>query len=182
MVCVILWSVLLVRNVNSYACMCFCHVVACGLASPQPLDLSKKSYFSVIPVEPFRSVEPTIHGKSTFPYLIQQYTKQIGSFFRFLTLWTSIRHTLVPTAYDTSDMSAGIEIDEDRASDCNGDCTIRGRLMLLVEKVAYLKRKTDELPKKKKDKKPSKINQVIMFFFIYIGLSPLFLFLPTSNS
>ena len=30
--------------------------------------------------------------------------------------------------------------------------------MSLVEKVANLKRKTDELPKKKKDKKPSKSN------------------------
>ncbi|KAG7282549.1 hypothetical protein CRUP_001124, partial [Coryphaenoides rupestris] len=55
----------------------------------------------------------------------------------------------------------GIEIDEDRASDCNGDFTIRGRLMLLVEKVAYLKRKIDELPKKKKDKKPSTLQQLI---------------------
>ena len=55
-------------------------------------------------------------------------------------------------------MSAGIEIDEDKASDCDGDCTFRGRLMSLVEKVANLKRKSDELPKKKKDKKPSKRN------------------------
>ena len=55
-------------------------------------------------------------------------------------------------------MSAGIEIDEDKGNDCDGDCTFRGRLMSLVEKVANLKRKTDELPKKKKDKKPSKSN------------------------
>lgn len=62
---------------------------------------------------------------------------------------------------DTSEMSAGIEIDEDRANDCDGDFTIRGRLMSLVEKVAYLKRKVDELPKKKKDKKPSKGNPIL---------------------
>ncbi|XP_030196348.1 ryanodine receptor 2 isoform X3 [Gadus morhua] len=55
----------------------------------------------------------------------------------------------------------GIEIDEDKGNDCDGDCTFRGRLMSLVEKVANLKRKTDELPKKKKDKKPSTLQQLI---------------------
>ena len=72
-----------------------------------------------------------------------------------VTFW--IRQYMI---YDTSEMSAGIEIAEDRANDCDGDFTIRGRLMSLVEKVAYLKRKIDKLPKKKKDKKPSKRNSI----------------------
>uniref|UniRef100_A0A8C5FWP2 Ryanodine receptor 2 n=1 Tax=Gadus morhua TaxID=8049 RepID=A0A8C5FWP2_GADMO len=59
------------------------------------------------------------------------------------------------------DLMIHCEIDEDKGNDCDGDCTFRGRLMSLVEKVANLKRKTDELPKKKKDKKPSTLQQLI---------------------
>lgn len=51
---------------------------------------------------------------------------------------------------------SGIELDEERGIDCDSDFTIRGRLMSLVEKVAYLKKKMANLPKEKKDRKPSK--------------------------
>ncbi len=40
--------------------------------------------------------------------------------------------------------------------DGDSDFTIRGRLMSLVEKVAYLKKKMANLPKEKKERKPSK--------------------------
>lgn len=40
--------------------------------------------------------------------------------------------------------------------DSDSDFTIRGRLMSLVEKVAYLKRKMATRPKEKKDRRPSK--------------------------
>lgn len=40
--------------------------------------------------------------------------------------------------------------------DGDSDFTIRGRLISLVEKVAYLKKKMAILPKEKKDRKPSK--------------------------
>lgn len=53
-------------------------------------------------------------------------------------------------------MLSGIELDEERGLDGDSDFTIRGRLMSLVEKVAYLKRKMANLPKEKKDRKPSK--------------------------
>lgn len=53
-------------------------------------------------------------------------------------------------------MFAGIEIDDDKMGEGDSDFTIRGRLMSLVEKVAYLKKKMADLPKKKKAKKPSK--------------------------
>ncbi len=57
-----------------------------------------------------------------------------------------------------SDLSflSGIELDDDRGMDGDNDFTIRGRLMSLVEKVAYLKKKMANLPKDKKDRKPSK--------------------------
>ena len=51
---------------------------------------------------------------------------------------------------------SGIELDEEGGIDGDSDFTIRGRLMSLVEKVAYLKRKMANLPQEKKDKKPSK--------------------------
>uniref|UniRef100_A0A7N6A8U4 Ryanodine receptor 2 n=1 Tax=Anabas testudineus TaxID=64144 RepID=A0A7N6A8U4_ANATE len=50
----------------------------------------------------------------------------------------------------------GIELDEERDIDSDSDFTIRGRLMSLVEKVAYLKKKMANLPNEKKDRKPSK--------------------------
>ena len=54
-------------------------------------------------------------------------------------------------------LSSGIEIDEDKLNEADSDFTIRGRLMSLVEKVVYLKKKMTFMPKnKKKDKKPSK--------------------------
>ncbi|KAG9346042.1 hypothetical protein JZ751_007858 [Albula glossodonta] len=55
----------------------------------------------------------------------------------------------------------GIEIDDDKANEADGDFTIRGRLLSLVEKVAYLKKKMADLPKKKKSKKPSTLQQLI---------------------
>uniref|UniRef100_A0A3B4UZ35 Ryanodine receptor 2 n=1 Tax=Seriola dumerili TaxID=41447 RepID=A0A3B4UZ35_SERDU len=55
----------------------------------------------------------------------------------------------------------GIELDEDRSIDGDSDFTIRGRLMSLVEKVAYLKKKMANLPKEKKDRKPSTLQQLI---------------------
>ncbi|XP_064176624.1 ryanodine receptor 2 isoform X5 [Anguilla rostrata] len=55
----------------------------------------------------------------------------------------------------------GIEIDDDKANEADGDFTIRGRLLSLVEKVAYLKKKMADLPKKKKSKKPSTLQHLI---------------------
>ncbi|XP_037400044.1 ryanodine receptor 2 isoform X22 [Pygocentrus nattereri] len=55
----------------------------------------------------------------------------------------------------------GIEIDDDKAGEADSDFTIRGRLMSLVEKVAYLKKKMADMPKKKKAKKPSTLQQLI---------------------
>lgn len=51
---------------------------------------------------------------------------------------------------------SGIELNEERAIDGDSDFTIRGRLISLVEKVAYLKKRMANLPKEKADKKPSK--------------------------
>jgi len=48
-------------------------------------------------------------------------------------------------------------LDEERGIDGDNDFTIRGRLMSLVEKVSYLKKKMGSLPKEKKDRKPSKL-------------------------
>ncbi|TSL04189.1 Ryanodine receptor 2 [Bagarius yarrelli] len=55
----------------------------------------------------------------------------------------------------------GIEIDDDKLGEGDSDFTIRGRLMSLVEKVAYLKKKLADMPKKKKAKKPSTLQQLI---------------------
>ncbi|XP_052468031.1 ryanodine receptor 2 isoform X4 [Carassius gibelio] len=54
----------------------------------------------------------------------------------------------------------GIETDDDKSGD-GDDFTIRGRLMSLVEKVTYLKKKMTDIPKKKKSKKPSTLQQLI---------------------
>lgn len=51
---------------------------------------------------------------------------------------------------------SGIELNEERGINGDSDFTIRGRLMSLVEKVAYLKKRMANLPKEKADKKPSK--------------------------
>lgn len=53
-------------------------------------------------------------------------------------------------------VGSGIEIDDDKLGEGDSDFTIRGRLMSLVEKVAYLRKKMADMPKKKKAKKPSK--------------------------
>ncbi|XP_035389752.1 ryanodine receptor 2 isoform X2 [Electrophorus electricus] len=55
----------------------------------------------------------------------------------------------------------GIEIEDEKMGEADGDFTIRGRLMSLVEKVAYLKEKMADMPKKKKAKKPSTLQQLI---------------------
>lgn len=41
---------------------------------------------------------------------------------------------------------SGIELDEDGTLDGNSDLTIRGRLLYLMEKVTYLKKKQAEKP------------------------------------
>ncbi|KAI3364879.1 hypothetical protein L3Q82_001062 [Scortum barcoo] len=53
------------------------------------------------------------------------------------------------------DLMRHCELDEERGIDGDSDFTIRGRLMSLVEKVAYLKKKMANLPKEKKDRKPT---------------------------
>uniref|UniRef100_A0A671VFU3 Uncharacterized protein n=1 Tax=Sparus aurata TaxID=8175 RepID=A0A671VFU3_SPAAU len=53
------------------------------------------------------------------------------------------------------------KLDEERGIDVDSDFTIRGRLMSLVEKVAYLKKKMASLPKEKKDRQPSTLQQLI---------------------
>ncbi|XP_056888735.1 ryanodine receptor 2 isoform X2 [Takifugu flavidus] len=55
----------------------------------------------------------------------------------------------------------GVELDEGRGTDCDSDFTIRGRLMSLVEKVAYVKNKIENRPKQKKDRKASTLQQLI---------------------
>ncbi|XP_034148455.1 ryanodine receptor 2 isoform X4 [Esox lucius] len=56
----------------------------------------------------------------------------------------------------------GIEMDEDKLNEADSDFTIRGRLMSLVEKVVYLKKKMTFMPKnKKKAKKASTLQQLI---------------------
>ncbi|MED6253084.1 Ryanodine receptor 2, partial [Ataeniobius toweri] len=52
------------------------------------------------------------------------------------------------------DLMRHCELDEERGIDGDSDFTIRGRLMSLVEKVSYLKKKMGSLPKEKKDRKP----------------------------
>lgn len=63
-------------------------------------------------------------------------------------------------------VDTGIEIDDDKLGEGDSDFTIRGRLMSLVEKVAYLKKKMADMPKKKKAKKPSKCLQLVRAFLI----------------
>ncbi|KAM9612984.1 ryanodine receptor 2 [Trichechus inunguis] len=55
----------------------------------------------------------------------------------------------------------GIELDEDGSLDGNNDLTIRGRLLSLVEKVTYLKKKQAEKPIQSNSKKSSTLQQLI---------------------
>ncbi|XP_031824383.1 ryanodine receptor 2 isoform X11 [Sarcophilus harrisii] len=55
----------------------------------------------------------------------------------------------------------GIELDEDGGLDGNSDLTIRGRLLYLVEKVTYLKKKQTEKPVENDSRKPSTLQQLI---------------------
>ncbi|XP_062938981.1 ryanodine receptor 2 [Cynocephalus volans] len=55
----------------------------------------------------------------------------------------------------------GIELDEDGSLDGNSDLTIRGRLLSLVEKVTYLKKKQAEKPVESDSKKSSSLQQLI---------------------
>ncbi|XP_069340687.1 ryanodine receptor 2 [Eulemur rufifrons] len=55
----------------------------------------------------------------------------------------------------------GIELDEDGSLDGNSDLTIRGRLLSLVEKVTYLKKKQAEKPIESDAKKSSTLQQLI---------------------
>lgn len=50
----------------------------------------------------------------------------------------------------------GIELDEDGSLDGSNDLTIRGRLLSLVEKVTYLKKKQAEKPIASDSRKPCK--------------------------
>ncbi|KAM6354670.1 ryanodine receptor 2 [Podargus strigoides] len=55
----------------------------------------------------------------------------------------------------------GIELDEDGTLDGNSDLTIRGRLLYLMEKVTYLKKKQAEKPVDDDAKTPSTLQQLI---------------------
>ncbi|NXQ35610.1 RYR2 protein, partial [Alaudala cheleensis] len=55
----------------------------------------------------------------------------------------------------------GIELDEDGTLDGNSDSTIRGRLLYLMEKVTYLKKKQDEKAVDEDDKTSSTLQQLI---------------------
>ncbi|KAL9863951.1 ryanodine receptor 2 [Geothlypis trichas] len=55
----------------------------------------------------------------------------------------------------------GIELDEDGTLDGNSDSTIRGRLLYLMEKVTYLKKKQDEKMVDEEDKTSSTLQQLI---------------------
>uniref|UniRef100_A0A8C3MPL3 Uncharacterized protein n=1 Tax=Geospiza parvula TaxID=87175 RepID=A0A8C3MPL3_GEOPR len=55
----------------------------------------------------------------------------------------------------------GIELDEDGTLDGNSDSTIRGRLLYLMEKVTYLKKKQDEKTVDEEDKTSSTLQQLI---------------------
>ncbi|NXC37611.1 RYR2 protein, partial [Penelope pileata] len=55
----------------------------------------------------------------------------------------------------------GIELDEDGTLDGNSDLTIRGRLLYLMEKVTYLKKKQAEKPVDDDDKTSSTLQQLI---------------------
>ncbi|KAK7820066.1 hypothetical protein U0070_022598 [Myodes glareolus] len=54
-----------------------------------------------------------------------------------------------------------IELDEDGSLDGSNDLTIRGRLLSLVEKVTYLKKKQAEKPVASDSRKPSSLQQLI---------------------
>ncbi|XP_034049809.1 ryanodine receptor 2 isoform X2 [Thalassophryne amazonica] len=55
----------------------------------------------------------------------------------------------------------GIELDEESAADADSHFTIRGRLMSLVEKVSYLKKKMANQQQEMKDRRPSTLQQLI---------------------
>ncbi|XP_072436665.1 ryanodine receptor 2 isoform X1 [Chiloscyllium punctatum] len=55
----------------------------------------------------------------------------------------------------------GIELEEEEANNDDSDSTIRGRLMNLVEKVTYLKKKQEENPVEQETKKPTTLQQLI---------------------
>ncbi|XP_071288672.1 ryanodine receptor 2 isoform X2 [Agelaius tricolor] len=55
----------------------------------------------------------------------------------------------------------GIELDEDGTLDGNSDSTIRGRLLYLMEKVTYLKKKQDEKTVDEEEKTSSTLQQLI---------------------
>ncbi|XP_075890924.1 ryanodine receptor 2 isoform X2 [Nelusetta ayraudi] len=59
------------------------------------------------------------------------------------------------------DLMRHCELNEERGINGDSDFTIRGRLISLVEKVAYLKKRMANLPKEKADKKPSTLQQLI---------------------
>lgn len=65
---------------------------------------------------------------------------------------------------------SGIELNEERGINGDSDFTIRGRLMSLVEKVAYLKKRMANLPKEKADKKPSKSFITTFYYYIHLPL------------
>lgn len=58
----------------------------------------------------------------------------------------------------------GVELDEDKGTDCDSDLTIRGRLMSLVEKVASVKIKSENQPKQKKDRKASEFSTTAVLY------------------
>lgn len=73
----------------------------------------------------------------------------------------------------------GVELDEDRGTDCDSDFTIRGRLMSLVEKVASVKIKTENRSKQKKDRKASELSTTALLYpccfecvCLLVGLHP----------
>uniref|UniRef100_A0A6I8P2E1 Ryanodine receptor 2 n=1 Tax=Ornithorhynchus anatinus TaxID=9258 RepID=A0A6I8P2E1_ORNAN len=58
-------------------------------------------------------------------------------------------------------MHCGIELDEDGGPEGSSDLTIRGRLLYLVEKVTYLKKKQAQRPVDGYSRKPSTLQQLI---------------------
>lgn len=65
----------------------------------------------------------------------------------------------------------GVELDEDRRTDCDSDFSIRGRLMSLVEKVASVKIKIENRQKQKKDRKASEFLQLLFYIHVILNLS-----------
>lgn len=76
---------------------------------------------------------------------------------------------MVWTLYLLPPVLLGVELDEGRGTDCDSDFTIRGRLMSLVEKVAYVKNKIESRPKQKKDRKASEFLQVLYIYVICLS-------------